>query len=47
MICKHKILHHAFGGATRVWAGNDDGGAYLRSSPMLVVRLNMNVDAPV
>ena len=47
MICRHKASHHAFGGATRVWAGNDDGWAYLRSSPMLVLKLNMKVVAPV
>ena len=47
MICRHRASHHAFGGATRKWAGNDDGGAYLRSSPMLVLKLNMKVVAPV
>ena len=44
---RHKSSHHAFGGAMRVRAGNDDGGAYLRSSPMLVLKLNMKGVAPL
>lgn len=47
IIVRHKSPRHVFGNVTGEREEKEDVEAYLRSSPMLVVRLTIKVDAPV